>query len=184
MTLFENFIRAVCLLISTCIAGAAYYCSDWIENLEYLNTISYVGTVATIIALLITISEVAQSVIVSKGIHRESKELLNRFKSIEVGKDLYDCVTSIDKINEHIRRREINLALKSFQHLRKTLNRINSSHKSENPIHPLKINEVEKRLQTFGSPYNISRETEVNRLIQILLNMKSTLENFTLISEE
>lgn len=83
------------------------------------DTFSYIGTVATLIGLLITVSEVWHSVSVSKSIQKQAEELVNRLKRVETASGISDCVSILDDVTRSYSGNSYLNALVYFQYFRK-----------------------------------------------------------------
>lgn len=116
----ERRIRIGYLIVSTLIVLAAYYfASDVVDSKKWIDYFSYIGTVATIIALIITICEVINGVIVSKSIKQEANQIYERVKSIESASSISECLSEIDEVSFYVSKEDYISAVHSFKSFRK-----------------------------------------------------------------
>ncbi len=116
----QNWIRVLYFLLSIAgiyIAGKFRLCL--INDVVKFNNFAYIGTVATLIALMITIAEVAHSLRISKSIRDEARSILNNIKKIEGAPNISECLSELDSVSSSIAKEQYDLALKSFQTFRK-----------------------------------------------------------------
>lgn len=112
-------------MLSVIIALCAYYFYDKIFDYTVktdrsgFNNFSYVGTVATLIGLIITVFEVIHNTYISKSIQAEAKSLLQKVKLIENASSISDCLAAIDDVSSSIAHEDYSSALKSFRFFRK-----------------------------------------------------------------
>lgn len=117
----ENKIRVIYTVISAILVLLAYkYNCEIVKNPEKFNEFSYIGGVATLIGLLIAVSEVIHSVKISKSIQKEAAALINHTRTIELASLISECLSSLDEANDHLSSEKYLIALKCFQHFRRT----------------------------------------------------------------
>ncbi|EMK3356893.1 hypothetical protein V8063_004759 [Vibrio parahaemolyticus] len=115
-------IRIVYTLISIGIAVSAYYFCGYfvpVGDAGPQGLLSYIGTVASIIGLLIAVCEVIHSVNISKSIRETASDILDQAKKIEQASGTSDCISLLDDINHSLMSADYKSAYKSFQHFRK-----------------------------------------------------------------
>jgi hypothetical protein len=83
-----------------------------------LNNFSYVGTVITIVALIISISEVLHSVRYSRSISAEAKKVLKEAKAVEGASAVSECLATLNEAAGYVDTENYPLALKCYQHFR------------------------------------------------------------------
>ncbi len=117
--------RGQSIRIAYAISCAFFICASWyfhddiIRPQKNLDNFSYVGTVGTLIALLIAVCEVVHSLKVSQSIQREARALLFHVKSVENASSFSDCLSALDDVTANINVEDYKSALKSFLFFRK-----------------------------------------------------------------
>ncbi len=124
----DHWIRIAYLLISIamCATGANYF-SEITGSPEKLNQFSYIGTVATLIALLIAICEIFHNIHVSKSIQRQARQYLQRAENLDRTAFSSECLCSLDEVSSYLHVENYLVALKCFQHFRRTYARFSGS---------------------------------------------------------
>ncbi|EIY6182707.1 hypothetical protein MND25_004686 [Vibrio parahaemolyticus] len=175
-------IRIIYLLISLFITFVAYYFHDVFlssesSNLDYF---SYIGTVATLIGLLVAIFEVFHSIHLAKSIQEEASTILTRVKSVENASTISDCISAIDDVNSHIAQNDFKLAVKSFQYFRKLSVKTVPGFASVSANELSSLSKLELSLSaathsTAASPLNKGQKQELAK--EVLL-IKQKLEDY------
>lgn len=156
---------------------ASHYKVDVLASTQGLNEFSYIGTVATIIALMISIFEVMHSVSISKSIRSEAEKLLENSRNINGASLISECLSELDEANAHIRREEYILALKCFQHFRRQYVRVSSKSEEIGKIDGLLSSiEFELHMATHTSPNAPLEKKKQRKLQKDLLSIKECLE--------
>ncbi len=145
-----------------------------------LNLFSYIGTLATLIALLVTICETIISIKKTESVQQEVKNVLEKINTIEKTSSISDCLTLIDETNKFVMSEDYDRALQSFQFFRKicTKTSLELKENSENEK-PNTINNLEHTLQkatatTTRAGLNKKQKTDI---LNALLDIKTTLES-------
>jgi hypothetical protein len=113
-------IRITYVIISFLGVIAAYHYADLTtQTSSYLNYVSYYGTVATAIGLLITVAEVLHNVTITRSVQEEARTIFNHVKQIENASSISDCLATIDDVSNLVSKEDYSSALRSFQFLRK-----------------------------------------------------------------
>lgn len=110
------------LYIVTCLAIAltsVYYFAEITNTQTTLNQISYIGTIATFIGLIIAVCEILHSLKVSNSIQDESNKLLLSFKNIENASSISYCLSMIDDVMSYFEVADYEGALRNFQFFRR-----------------------------------------------------------------
>lgn len=178
----QNWIRIAYLAVSAICIYAAYSYHDAIVGQEpkKLDDFSYIGTVATIIGLLVTVAEVIQSIHVSKSIRDEASTILEKVKLIENASSISDCLAAIDEVNQNVANEDYKSALKSFQYLRKIYVKVTPAVDFKDNGNKLStLNDIELSLQksthtTIDAPLNKPQKTTLTKKI---LQLKEEFEN-------
>lgn len=141
------------------------------------NDFSYFGVVATLIALLISLSEVFHSINISKGILHEAKRLLKESQATNGASFVSECLSVLDEVNDHISGERYGFSLKCFQHFRRTYLRISGSGEQIKQADIL-ISKVELSLQrathtTPNAPLPKKKRMEIQESV---LNIKEIIE--------
>ncbi|KPZ66255.1 hypothetical protein AN394_04181 [Pseudoalteromonas sp. P1-26] len=149
-----------------------------IDNVESFNEFSYIGVVATLVALMVAIFEVMHSINLSKGIREEAKKLLKQSQEINGASFVSECLSVLDEANDHISSERYNLSLKCFQHFRRTYLRISGDEELIVEINN-RVGAVELGLQqathtTAKAPLTKKKRLEIQESI---LNIKKNLED-------
>ncbi|TPG87383.1 hypothetical protein EAH72_07670 [Pseudomonas caspiana] len=115
----SHWIRFVYCFISTVIVWAALLKQEIVVGSPTtLNNFSYVGTVITIVALIISISEVLHSVRYSRSISAEAKKVLKEAKAVEGASAVSECLATLNETAGYMDTENYQLALKCYQHFR------------------------------------------------------------------
>lgn len=114
-------IRLLFWLIAAAFVYLAYQNKNWADVTATLNRISYWGTITTVVALLLAISELLHSISVSRTLQQQTLAVLNDVKRVETASTLSDCIAAIDLITRHLLDERYDAALTGFQHFRKML---------------------------------------------------------------
>jgi hypothetical protein len=116
----QNIIRVTYTIISLIGVYLAWsHYTEIVGESEKLNSFAYIGTVATLVGLLIAISEVLHNLHISKSIHKEASSLLKRVKQIENASSISDCLAAVDDVSSGVAIEDYKTALKSFHFFRK-----------------------------------------------------------------
>lgn len=116
----ENLIRIGYIIISIgLISLAISFYDDIIGNPAKFNQFSYIGTVATLVGLIVTIFEVIHNAYISKSIQKEASLLLNKVQLIENASSISDCLAAIDDVSHSLNNEDYKEALKSFLFFRR-----------------------------------------------------------------
>jgi len=156
---------------------AYLYLNETVADNEKLNKFSYIGTVATIIALLIAIFEIAQSIHTSKSIQNQAKQYLSRAQSLDQASFSTECLGNLDEANSYINHENYVTSLKCFQHFRKTFSRFSTTFENIEDVSK-KIGEIELSLHratqaTASAPLTKGRKSAIQKDI---IEMKNVLE--------
>lgn len=116
-----GFLRISYSIFTVGAAFAAYSFSHLFVNdrSNALDTFSYIGTVATLIGLIITICEIIHNISVSKSIKAETFAVVDRVKRVENASTVSECLAALDDVNSAISSNNYVMALKIFQLFRK-----------------------------------------------------------------
>lgn len=178
----QNWIRLISYLVVSpiCIFLAYYHHDAIVSEHKPLDDFSYIGTVATVIGLLITVTEVMQSMHISKSIRDEVKSILEKVKLIENASSISDCLAAIDEVNQNVANEDYKSALKSFQYLRKVCVKVTPTINIKDSNNKLSIlNDIEFSLQksthtTIDAPLSKPQKTVLTKKI---LQLKEEFEN-------
>ena len=97
----ENRLRGIFAIFMIALLVASYFSKDFI-NKSYKDEFSYYASVVTIIALLVSIFEIINSIRISKSIKEMSENRLSEFK-MEAGATLaHECINFLEKAIENI----------------------------------------------------------------------------------
>lgn len=174
----DQYLRIIYVVAALIILGFAKYNETKITgDAPSLNTLSYWGTIATLIALIITIIEVLHSIRITKGIQAQAEQILMRARVIDSSAYLSECLSALDETNNNLSSESYTLSLKCFQYFRKSYAKLHD--KSEFGVNLDKsINKTELSLQksthsTVDAPLTKAAKTLIHNDI---LAIKSILE--------
>ncbi|MEZ8158473.1 hypothetical protein ACED66_19710 [Vibrio splendidus] len=175
-------VRLFYILISIGISTLAYlYQGDFLDaNSSALDKFSYIGTIATLIGLVIAIFEVIHSVHISNSIKDEASAILNKVKSVENASTVSDCLAAIDEVNGNIASNDFRSALKSFQYFRKLTVKVLPDLDLNDGNSLGKLGELELELSaathtTAQAPLNKKQKHEMSKKVLIV---KQNVERF------
>ncbi len=83
-----------------------------------LDIFSYIGTIVTICAFLITITEILHSVSITRSVQDETNFAIQNLLRLKHASKLSFFLSALDSINDHINNIEYLLALKDFRFVR------------------------------------------------------------------
>lgn len=171
----DNIFRFIYIAISVTIAYLSYsHYSDIVNTKESFDKFSYIGTVFTIIGLIVAIFEVFHSVYVSKTIQQQSKELLDRVKDVENASSISDCISAVDETNRYVMDENYTASLCSFQGLRKLFVKLKIESFQDKEL----LNKVEKMMMKSAK---VTVDASLNKyqkdsLISDIFKIKVALE--------
>lgn len=175
-------IRVIYIIFSLSIVFCSYKYSNTFINTssKALDVLSYIGTVATIIGLIITICEVIHNVQVSKSIKIEAEVIFSRIKSIENASTISECLAALDDVNNAILSNDFKLALKVYQFFRKLCVKVGvslTSDSDDKKIDLLGAMEQSIMSASHSSPSSPLTPAQKNKLTNQLLKIKKRIEN-------
>ena len=169
-------------IISIFILIASYYYFPHISsNTSGVIKFSYIGTVATIIALFIAIMEILYSIKTSMTIHQHTLSAIEDVKKVQDASNYSDCLAAIDIVNNNLNDEKYETALNSYQHLRKVIVKITPNINEEygdTPINLDYFNDIEYELMKANktTPRSPLSKRQKNSIIKKLLLVKSYIE--------
>lgn len=173
----DQCLRIIYVFIAICILVYAY-CKEVAVtgNQPALNTLSYWGTIATLIALIITIIEVVHSIRITKGIQAQAEKILMRARVIDSTAFISECLSALDETNNYLSSENYTLSLKCFQYFRKCYAKLHD--KSEFGTLDKSINKTELSLHkaTHSSPSAPLTKIAKTLIHNEILSIKSMLE--------
>jgi len=180
-------IRFIFISISILIIYLSYiFFQDIVLNNSYSQKFSYIGTIATGVALLLAIMEILNSIRVTKTIQQKTLKALEDVKKIENASSYSDCLSALDSVTSDLNEEKYESAKINFQNLRKILVKVVPESDalifSENDIskgYADTFNDIEYKLMkamktTLSSPLSTRQK---NNLIKSLLVVKSHVES-------
>ncbi|MBE4975477.1 hypothetical protein IMX17_19045 [Serratia sp. X3] len=94
----DNYIRVLYIIASVSIVYVCYiYQSDIISKNENMSMFSYYASVATVVALLISIMEIFYNISITKSIESRSQSYLAKFKDTTGLSFAHECVSYYDQ---------------------------------------------------------------------------------------
>lgn len=178
----EHYLRVTyCIMIAIVSYIAAINQEEITKNQESLNNISYWGTIATIVGLIIAILEVLHSIRVTKGIQAQAQIILLQSKKLDSASFISESLSALDETNHHVSTEDYSLSLKCFQYFRKCYARIHDKREFNSDIGQL-IKSTELSLQkathtSVAAPLNKRAKTTIQKDI---LDIKTQLEESNL----
>lgn len=174
----DQYLRILYVIVAICIVVFANVNEAAVTtNTISFNTLSYWGTIATLIALVITIIEILHSIRITKGIQAQAKNLLMRARAIDSSAYMTDCLSALDESNDHLSSEKYTLSLKCFQYFRKSYARLHDKSEFGQSLDNI-INKTELSLQksthsSAAAPLTKPAKTSIHNDI---LSIKSILE--------
>lgn len=174
----EHAFRVVYVVICVgLLALSLYWCDQIVTDKTPFNFVSYAGTIATLIALIVTVFEVIHSVAISRAIRDEAAEMLDRVRSLDRATLLAECITNIDDITKLVSNEKYSESLTLFQSFRKTFAHarvagLATTNIKEN-LSTLEMHFVDASATTPIAPYSVPQRKQLHRH---LLDLKSELE--------
>lgn len=164
---------------------ALYFEIQVTKDQNLLNKVSYYGTIATVVGLIVTILEVAHNIRITAGIQKEARKLLVQMQAFDMATACGDCLAALDDTNHNISEEKFGFALKNFQYFRKTYLRISSSYNPNTDVIKL-IENVELALQrathsTASAPIPKSKKSGI---LEDVLALKSHIEKTASIKKD
>lgn len=177
----NNKLRVFYTIVSILIVCVAYKYNDAIvKNSDNFNEFGYIGGVATLIALMITIFEVVHNISISKSIQDEARKIIEHTKKIEGASFISECLSTLDEANDHLSGERYLISLKCFQHFRRTYVRISCFDATKSSITDI-LGDVELALHQ-ATHTNSQAPLPKNKRKQIqekIMSIKFTLENIS-----
>lgn len=176
----ENGSRIIFAIAMVLLFVASFFAEDFINN-NYKDKFAYYASVITIIALLVSIFEIINSIRISKSIKEISDGRLNDFKS-EAGVTLaHECINLLDKTIENISSDNYSECFINFKIAKKMYSNISSRY----PVNGFKsekasiIFDLEKRVTSLR---NATLSAGPNRpqqkaLLNDLISVKQEIES-------
>lgn len=149
----DNKIRFFYSFVFIVTVAVSWYFRDYVLlNNAKFNLLSYVGTVFTILGLMITFLEILHGLLVTKSLQRQAREVLDNFKDKEFGYLSAELITMLEYINIDINDEQYSVALRQLHSFTRTFERS-------------KINYIEKETDGFDYDGNIKNiEIAINNL--------------------
>lgn len=181
MSIFlKNWIRIFYAFVSAIIIYVGYYYRDQIlaEKAAPLDKFSYLGTIATIVGLVIAIAEILHNIKISREIKNEAAALLSNIRNFDYASFTSECQQYLDDVNYHVNLESYAIALKSFQHFRVTYSKFSFEIKECEKINSI-LNITESALHAgVQSNARAPLEKKQRRLItDNILKAKDILQN-------
>lgn len=173
----ENKIRIIYIIISIIVIIFSYhYENKLIENQSIFNVVSYIGIVATIIGLLITICEVIHNVSISKSIQHEAKQLIDQIRNIDCASLVSESVALLDEANNYISNEQYQLSLRNIQFFSRNYTRMNAiGIKSNNIDNTMTQLELEIQKATHTKPSSPLPKPKRTKIQSDIINLKNEL---------
>ena len=180
MELIKDHWMRVLYVISIFALGCTGYVyqTDIVISKDPLDKVSYWGTIATVAALIVTLVEVFHNIHITKRISQQAKKMLLESRRIDSASLVSESNSSLDDTNNYISVENYSVALKCFQHFRKSYARIYYTDEFTEKMNTL-INSTELSLQkAVHTSVEAPLPKRTKNLIQKdILEIKNTLEN-------
>lgn len=150
--IFDNKLRVLYIIISSLLLWISTINIEIIMNSNYNFTLfSYYASVATIIALLITIMEVIHNITISKSIKDKSLFTLNKFKGTTGLSLSHECIFYYNQSLDNLSSKKYALLVTNFTialklHLNIANNFMSIIDKKEFDNELIKLNELERKI--------------------------------------
>lgn len=182
-------IRIISGLISLAIVYIAIKQSSQVlaqTESTYRDFVSYWGTVATLVALVLAIAEILHSIQATKSLQEEVSSAIFEMHKIEDASAISDCIAAIDVISQAVLNERYDAAVGGFQHFRKLCVRIIPSFRvSEDANAPAayrlnQLSQIELKLlaatrSTMAAPFSKPQKHDVLKKLQLI---KQSLEQY------
>jgi hypothetical protein len=127
--LCDNKIRVLYTAIFVVIMVFAWFGRSFILNdMSRFNLLGYMGTVVTILGLIITFLEVMHGVVVSKSLHKQASEMLGNFKDKEFELLMSELVTVLDYLIADVDNKSFTVALRQLSSFYRIHKRVKSNY--------------------------------------------------------
>lgn len=152
--LCDNKIRVLYVAIFVVVMVLAWFGRSFILNdTSKFNLLGYMGTVVTILGLIITFLEVMHGVVVSKSLHKQASEMLGHFKDKEFELLMSELVTVLDYIISDVDDKSFTIALRQLSSFYRIHKRVKSNYveyygKDDSDVID-KINNIEKNISAL-----------------------------------
>ena len=175
----NHWIRLLYTLMSgLLILIATHYKQQIINDISSFNEFSYIGVVATIIALLVAVFEIIHSINISKDIREEARSLLMQAQNVNGASFVSECLSVLDEANEHVSGERYSLSLKCFQHFRRTYLRISGPKdilvQIDGALGGIELGLQQATHTSASAPLTKGKRMQIQKDI---LNIKECLEN-------
>ncbi|MGL1696674.1 hypothetical protein ACSTH7_24870 [Vibrio parahaemolyticus] len=173
----DNWIRLLYGGISVLILGFGIHQMDTVIGESSLNSrFSYLGTLFTVIGLIVAVCEVWHSVNVAKSVRDQAKELVERVKTVETASAISDCVSYINETNKNVINEDYKVALSHFHAFRSVY--VKLSMRDDTQVPKVLLSSVEKTIlkatrTSIQSPFDKKQKDE---LVDKILEIKDILE--------
>ncbi|WP_433689882.1 hypothetical protein [Kosakonia cowanii] len=127
--LCDNKIRVLYTAIFVIVMVFAWIGRSFILNdTSRFNLLGYMGTVVTILGLIITFLEVMHGVVVSKSLHKQASEMLGHFKDKEFELLMSELVTVLDYLISDVDDKSFTIALRQLSSFYRIHKRVKSNY--------------------------------------------------------
>jgi hypothetical protein len=166
----DNAIRIIYTIVFFVVMVLAWFFRDYfLYETRRFNLISYIGTVVTMLGIIITFSEVIHSVMISRSLQKQAQDILGGFKVKEFDVLINELITGLEYIISDIDNKQFTIALRQIYSFNRTFKRINTSYhdfygENELNIHD-KINKIEvdiSALKYAGPSITIPNKTWID----------------------
>lgn len=167
----QYYVRIAYIFLSIVGVWLSYrYYGEISGEISTYTKFSYIGTVATLIALLIAVAEIMHNLYVSKSIQEEAATLLNRVKTIENASSISDCLAAIDDVSVNVSHEDYKLALKSFHFFRKVCVKViphfgDSDDDNLNPLGELELILIKATHTSPSAPFSKKQKTDLMKQV-------------------
>ncbi|HEJ0283289.1 TPA: hypothetical protein SLP08_003046 [Citrobacter freundii] len=180
----DNWIRGLYILLCGFIVFFCYqYQSDVISISENMNLFSYYASVATVIALLISIMEILYNVSITKSIKTRSMFNLTRFKDATGLSYAHECVSYYDQCLNDLATKKYPLLVANFTiakklHISLANHFMSKEDKKEFDEKVGSLNELEMKIIATRhiTPSNPLGNAQIKELQEALLTVKQGFE--------
>ncbi|WP_241060653.1 hypothetical protein [Achromobacter xylosoxidans] len=144
---------------------------------DLFDLFSYIGTVATLIGLMITVCEVLHSAHMSRSVRNEARRLLGGLQAFDGATFCAECISDIQSILESISKDKYSEALKSFNYLSRAVS--HARNQSPKSLEAWDLNKILNLLLPLqkATPRKPPSHTQKEDLTNAITELKDNIEN-------
>lgn len=173
---------AFSILAIVVLAAAAWFSSNVISKPETLNAFSYWGTVATLLALLLAITELVHSIQITKSLQQQTAAAIEAIRRVEDASILSDCIAAIDITAQDVLSERYDAALGAYQNFRKLCVRVIPGFGTSSTSDLATLNKLGQLELKIASATRVNASAGLSKpqkreLMELLLLVKQSVEH-------